>query len=189
MLGSSLQLAHAETVSLKLCPDYDTRFVRDRPLWMFVVLLSIWAALMIGAVGFALYTYIQVQLSLGSLTGSFSIWDERTVNMFAMFFVVALLYGFWPFLVTRPWKISWYITNVILFLWMVGGIWSLATHVFMPSPYGKLLGGYRLLETVFTTLDAAIAVILFLWWYRRRVMYGITRGLLGRTTEKTAAEG
>lgn len=176
-LGGCLFFRQAERVSLKLCPDYDTRFVRDRPLWWFVAIFA-----------FHALSYLLVSLYGLSLVPQFYTEEELKLFGSTVYLMYGLVLGFNLFnfllvwLLLQPWKLTWHVINVIFCVMLLAG--GVAFMTLLQSPEQRELfqlnSGIRVeepegwLDLLLGFLFWMSFIITFLWWWRRRVMYGVT---------------
>lgn len=175
-------------MSLKLCPDYDTRFVRDRPLWLFVGLLVIDAIAT---------TYKDVERYGWGLSWLHSNLYLETTYLGHTFYVLVMVLGlnlllflfswYWPYLVTRPWKLAWQVTSLVLLygLLMLAYEWVMFFSWWLTSS-PELIRLQRIRIAIFV-VDSLASVIIFLWWWRRRSMYGIRCWLDKKATKPVEA--
>lgn len=176
-------------MSLKFCPDYDTRFVRDRSLWLFVILLQAYGLLTLLADPLEIERYIYPKdyepaamiLNRDVSDGPFQIMLPSTA---ASSFLVFTFYLYWAGTALLPVKGAWRVTFVCLLFGLGGHVLSLRNSVLLQGileegtmaraglpPTYPTLEIYLQALILINTINVAVSLVLLGWWWQRGSMY------------------
>lgn len=169
---------------MRICPTYGKEFVRDRPLWLFVILVLVYGVLTLLADPLEIeryqnpQTYVAPSLDVnrGELQGPFQIMLPSTA---ASSFLVFTFYLYWAGTALLPVKGAWRVTFVCLFFGLGGHALSLS-HCFrleeiLAQDNMRLIQpameGYLQALVLINSVNVVVSMVLLVWWWQRRSMY------------------